>query len=176
MQLENNYNHTSIDFASYLGKYDVIANVVGNIENTESLIAKILTMVKEGADSIQRMNLSNSEVTSNLYIGVETFPLGGILDYKNILKTFPLGGIQDYENILNIIGIRENVCKHVCDVNDKKEENIIQKGKRADKPSSSTDELSKTVRDVLGLVNDIKTGISAITKIPKILKAIHKAT
>ncbi|CAC5406461.1 unnamed protein product [Mytilus coruscus] len=172
MQLENNYNQTPIDFASYQGRYDVIANIMGNIENTEGLIARILTMVNEGVDLLKRMNLSKSKLTSDLYIGIETFPLGGI---------------HDYENILDIIGIRKKVRKHVCDVDGKKEENILHKEGKAGTPSSSTEELSKTVGDgILGLVTEIKMGLSAITKIPKglsaitkipkLIKAIHQAT
>lgn len=66
--------------------------------------------------------------------------------------------------------------KHVCDADCKKEDNRSHKREKAGTPSSSTDELSKTVGDwILGLVTVIKISLSAITKIPKLIKTIHQA-
>lgn len=162
MQLENDDNHSPIDFAAYQGRYDVIADILSNTESTEEITSRILTMVKEGVDSLQRINLSKSSVDSKLHIATK--------------KSITLGDSKDYENILDIIGRQENACLSGSDVKEEEEEKKPD-DEKAKRKADCSEDISKTVGDgILNMVTEIKKGLNAITKIPNLIKTIHQAT
>lgn len=171
MQLENNDNHTSIDFAAYQGRYDVIADVLSNTECTEEIIARILIMVKEGVDLLQRINLSKSIVDSKMHISTK--------------ECITIGNRQDFENILDIIGRQEYVCLSGSEIDDgeggnppnAKEEAKTPNDEEAETKSNCSEDISKAVGDkILRLFTDVKKGLKAISDIPELLTTINQAT
>ncbi|XP_052074942.1 uncharacterized protein LOC127712506 [Mytilus californianus] len=160
MQLENDEKYTAIDFASYQGRYDVIADVLCNIDNTEDIIARILNMVKDGVDSLQHMN-SESEVACKLHLSAET--------------DISLGDSQDYENILDIIGRREIVVFNGGNTQDEDDEKRPSKRKE-ETSSKSADDMSKSIGEgIIDLVKEINKSLNVITKFPNLVQTIHQA-
>lgn len=161
MQLENDDKYTPIDFASYQGRYDVIADVLCNIDNTEDIIARIFNMVKEGVDSLQQMN-SKSEVACKLHLSANT--------------EISLGDSQDYQNILDMIGRGEIVVFNSKSTQDGDDRKLSGKRKK-ETSSNSKDEMSKSIGEgIIGLVKDINKSLNVITEFPNLIQKIHEAT
>lgn len=159
MQVENYNNKSPIDFASYQGRYVVIADVLCNIDNPEDIVARILQMVKEGVDSLQHMQ-SESEVASKLQISENT--------------NISLGDSQDYRNILDIIGRGEIVVYNSKSTQDDRKLSCERKKETS---SNSADEMSKSIGDsIIDLIKDINKSINVVTKFPNLIQKIYEAT
>lgn len=169
MLLENNYDHNALDFASYQGRYDVIENIIKNVERTDDMDARILTMVKKGVDFLQCLNSSKSELKSDLHIS---------------MKNITLSGNRDYIKICNLIRKDENVCLLVDNTYDEEKKSSTIKEEKKSSPNKEEkniptkdekeDDTRKTVEEgIICLVTEIKKGLDIIANITKIIKTIH---
>lgn len=131
-QLKNCNEETAVDFASYFGRFEVIANVVCTLKHDELLINRILLMVQRGVDLVKRHNLSES-VNCNVKIS---------------LSQIAFGQKEDYLQILELIGKESEICRR--SVTGKKEnkdsfEDSLQKVSGKTKDKSISKENLKTV-------------------------------
>lgn len=97
LQLKNCDDETAVDFASYLGRSEVIANVMCNIkcDKLMHVINRVLLMVKRGVEFMRKHNLFDS-VKFNIKISLDQI-------------TF--GKKKDYEQILQLIGKESEICR-----------------------------------------------------------------
>lgn len=144
LQLKNCNEETAVDFASFLGRFEVIANVVCNMKYDKLFINRILSMVQSGVDILRIVNSS------------ESFEVNISISLDQII----LGEKKEYEQILEIIGKESEISRRPVS---RKKEN----------KASSEENLQKAMEEVLiDIADNIKETLNGFPT--KIFKTIVK--
>lgn len=99
LQLVNLDDYTAIDYASFLGRTEVLDIVIcGDVIDNQSLINRIHEMVKRG---ISKLQTTNTGVEGNLVnISTDNVTHGRMIDYKNILKRIGKDSADDFIRVI----------------------------------------------------------------------------